>query len=868
MLETESNKNRVDVNILEREPYLAALNAALAESGTNGGRIALISGEAGIGKSTLIELFVRSHRNKLPVYWGGCDLLFTPRPLGPLHDMAQQIGGRLPGLLDTDGNRSAIYSTFLSELGERTKIAVFEDLHWADEATLDLLQFVCRRINQTSALLVLIYRDDELSPRHPLRMLLGDLASSPAVRRIQLEPLSRSAVMLIVGQRGIDPIALHRQTRGNPFYITEVLAGAGIGIPPTIRDAVLARMARLSPSGQAVLEAAAVIGQRVGPKLLAEVTGAEAQAVDECIAVGMLEVQDEALTFRHELARQTVLETISPLRKQVLHRLVLQVLKSSPASRNDLARLAHHAEATGDREAVLEYAPAAAKRASAAGAHREAAALYALALRFAGDQPLEERARLFESHAWESNLIDQQSESIASRKQAIELWRQVGNPLRQGDNLAEMALTLFGSGSSAETLQTSQAAIDILESLPPGRELALAYRTKALLSAFDHNHTEAISLSEKSVALAERFDDVRVMAMAYDTLGTTYLYVDYQHGCKILEDCLALALRAGLEARVATVYGNWGATACDLYRLEDARQNLEKGIEYSADRDLDLIRMHLLAWQALTHLYLGHWSEAGEIVSEVIIRPEVTAINRIPALVALGRLSARRGDPDPQATLDEALELANRAYAFQNIGPVRSARAEAAWLAGDRRRTLLEARAGYDLAVNKRHPWIAGELAYWLWRTGDAVEIQPWMAEPFALQIAGDWSAAAKAWEQQNCPYEQARALADGDVESQMASLEIFERLGARPDLYQVRRKLLTTGVHNLPRGPRPATRQNPFNLTNRQVEILALLTESLTNAEIAARLHISPKTVDHHVSAILAKLDVHSREEAARIAR
>jgi DNA-binding CsgD family transcriptional regulator len=199
---------------------------------------------------------------------------------------------------------------------------------------------------------------------------------------------------------------------------------------------------------------------------------------------------------------------------------------------------------------------------------------------------------------------------------------------------------------------------------------------------------------------------------------------------------------------------------------------------------------------------------------------------------------------------------------------LRSARAEAAWLAGDRRRTLLEARAGYDLAVNKRHPWIAGELAYWLWRTGDAVEIQPWMAEPFALQIAGDWSAAAKAWEQQNCPYEQARALADGDVESQMASLEIFERLGARPDLYQVRRKLLTTGVHNLPRGPRPATRQNPFNLTNRQVEILALLTESLTNAEIAARLHISPKTVDHHVSAILAKLDVHSREEAARIAR
>jgi DNA-binding CsgD family transcriptional regulator len=180
----------------------------------------------------------------------------------------------------------------------------------------------------------------------------------------------------------------------------------------------------------------------------------------------------------------------------------------------------------------------------------------------------------------------------------------------------------------------------------------------------------------------------------------------------------------------------------------------------------------------------------------------------------------------------------------------------------------LEARACYDLAVSKRHPWIAGELAYWRWRAGDEVKVQPWMAEPFALQIAGDWSAAAQVWQQLNCPYEQARALADGDVSAQIASLEIFERLGARPDLYQVRQKLSTTGVHHLPRGPRPATRQNPFNLTNRQVEILALLTEGLANAEIAARLHISPKTVDHHVSAIFAKLDVHSREEAARIAR
>jgi DNA-binding CsgD family transcriptional regulator len=276
----------------------------------------------------------------------------------------------------------------------------------------------------------------------------------------------------------------------------------------------------------------------------------------------------------------------------------------------------------------------------------------------------------------------------------------------------------------------------------------------------------------------------------------------------------------------------------------------------------------LLAWQAYTLLYLGRWSEVAEIANEVFMRPNINAINRIPVLVVLSRLHARRGDSDPQALLDEALELATRTNAFQDISQVRVARSEAAWLAGDLQRALLEARASYDLAVSKRHPWIVGELAYWLWRAGDAVEVHPWMAQPFALQITGDWRAAADAWQQRNCPYEQARALADGDASAQIASLEIFEHLGARPDAYRVRQKLRDTGVHHLPRGPRPATRQNPFNLTNRQVEILALLVEDLTYAEIAARLHISPKTVDHHVSAILAKLDVHSREEAARLAR
>jgi DNA-binding CsgD family transcriptional regulator len=329
-----------------------------------------------------------------------------------------------------------------------------------------------------------------------------------------------------------------------------------------------------------------------------------------------------------------------------------------------------------------------------------------------------------------------------------------------------------------------------------------------------------------------------------------------------------MAAQAGLEARVATVYGNWGATACDLYQLDDAVKYLAKGIAYSGERDLDLIRLHLLAWQAYTLLLLGRWPEAVKVVNEVIVRTDITSTNRIPALVVLGRLHARSGDSDPLVALDEALRLALRTNAFQDIGQVRAARAEAAWLSGDTESTLREARAGYDLAVRKKHPWIAGELAYWRWRAGDKVEIQSWMARPFALQITGDWQAAARAWHARSCPYEEARALADGDAGAQMAALGAYETLGARADINQIRRKLATSGVQHIPRGPHPATRQNPFNLTNRQVEILVLLIENLTNAEIATRLHIAPKTVDHHISAVLAKLDVHTRDEAAQLAR
>ncbi|MCL4267518.1 MAG: AAA family ATPase [Anaerolineae bacterium] len=857
------------MELLERELQLDALRAALDEVRTGNGRVILVSGEAGIGKTSLVEQFMAEYRATRPVLWGTCDAQFTPRPLAAVYDIAQQTQLELLPLLNKGADWLIIARTLLTWLAQSDSptIVVFEDVHWADEATLDLLKFLGRRIWQTTSLLILTYRDDEVSPRHPLQIILGDLATTNAVRRIPVPALSENAVRQMATGQEVNPVALHRQTNGNPFFITEVLASKTAGIPVTVLDAVLARVARLSLSGRALLEAAAVIGVRVEPWLLLEITGAESAATEECLAVGMLQTQADGLAFRHELARQTILDTLSPPRKLVLHRLVLAALRASSAEPHDWARLAFHAEAAGDREAVLEYAPLAARQASAVNAHREAAAQYARALRFADNLPPAEHALLLEAYATECNIVELRPDGISARRQAVELWRTLGNALKEGENLVLLIIMYFGVGQTAAAEQVSRAAIELLESLPPSRQLAKAYRMQAALHMLHRNQAEAITWGEKAITLAKRFDDVETIANAYNTIGSAWIVTDFQRGCDYLEHSLSIARDNDLPMQIANAFTNLGSGSGEVYHYHEADRYLAEGVAYTVEYDLDVSRLYMLAWQALAHLHLGRWHEAADMAATVLQYPGVSAISQIMALLALGRLRARRGDPGVWSALDDALSLAEQTQTLQRIAPVRAARAEAAWLLGDQGRTLTEARAAYDLAVNKRHPWFTGELAFWRWRAGEWLPLPPWTAVPFARHIEGSWQMAAAEWERLGCVYEQACALADGDTAAQLAALVLLEQLEAAPAANALRQKLHTEGVRGIRRGPRPATREHPYSLTTRQMDVLALLVDGLSNAYIAARLSISPRTAEHHVTAVLAKLGVHSRSEAVALA-
>jgi DNA-binding CsgD family transcriptional regulator/tetratricopeptide (TPR) repeat protein len=865
--------------LLERQSALDTLGGWFAEARAGRGRLVLVGGEAGVGKTSLVNEFALRQRPVARVLWGACDPLTTPRPLGPLADMAPALGGRLDQLLRDEAPREVLFPALLGRLRDSrvATVLVIEDVHWADEATLDLLRFLARRLGPAAALLVVTYRDDQLGPQHPVQLLAGDLTSSALVRRLGLEPLSRQAVAVLAGPHGMDPGALYETTGGNPFFVTEILAAGDAAIPATVVDAVLARAARLSPPARQVLDAAAVVAPPVETWLLVEAAGAAPAQVDECVAAGMLQGQAGGIGFRHELARRAVERTLPPGRRADLHGRALAALLTRPGAAPDSARLAHHADGAGDGPAVLAHAPVAARRAAALGAHREAAAQYARALRFADGLTPAAQAELLERHAYECYLTDQLAEATTSRERALGCWRAVRDRRKQGDTLRWLSRLTWYQGHNADAERAGREAVELLEGLAPGPELAMAYSNLSQLRMLAGINDEALAWGGRAIELAERLGQTEILIHALNNVGAVDWCQGRPAGRRTLERSLALALADGLEEHAARAYTNLAYSALNLRYYPLAARYFDEGIRYCTEHDLDTWRLYMLASQARTDFEQGRWTEATRTVESVLRDPRTAPISRIDALTVLGRLRARRGDPGGWPPLEEALALATMTGELQRLGPVAIARAEAAWLEGDPAAARAMVGDALDLAeriAGQTWPWPTGELAFWLWRLGGpdrlpAGGLPDGAAEQFRLQMAGAWEAAAAGWRSLGCPYEAAAALADSDQEPQLrAALAELERLGARPLAAAVIRKLRELGVRGLARGPRPTTRANPANLTARELEVLRLLVEGRSNRQIAEQLFISNKTASVHVTNLLAKLGVHSRLEAAATAR
>ena len=859
------------MHLLEREIYLEALNSGFAGLAKGGGCIALVSGEAGIGKTALIQEFTAQRRQAARVYWGGCEALFTPHPLAPLHDIARQAGGGLPAVVASATNRDLIFHATIDHLvqGLKATIVVFEDVHWADQATLDLIKFLGRRLQHLPVMLIISYRDDEVGMHHPLRSVIGDLPVA-LLSRLSLPSLSESAVQTLAHRVGREGADLCRITGGNPFFVTEALAVAAHEVPATVRDAVLARISRLSESARRVANLAALAPGKLERWLLEAIVAPDACDVEECLAAGMV-ARDNAIAFRHELARHAVEESLAIPVRQHLHARILAALQSHAPADMQTARLVHHADRAGDSTAVLRFAPVAADEALNMCAHRQVAAHLATALAHAGSLAAEEKAPLLDRLSYECYLTGQIHEAIKATQASLALWQAAGNAYKEGDCLRWLSRLTWFTTDKAAADRYAAMAVALLEPLAPGRELAWAYSNLSQLHMLADEPEEAIVAGGKALALARTLDDAEIESHALNNVGTTKLAAQDSSGRADLERSLALALAGGcssFQEHAARAYGNLATSAARARDFTRARHYFSEGIAYCEKRDLYAWVRYMTASRAETLLAQGEWdaaAEAAELISQDV---KIAAVARIPALVVLARVRLRRGDPGVSKALDEAAELAFASGEVQRIAPVVAARAEAAWIEGTLAASLDEIRRGYKMTCKISDSWMQGELAFWLWRAGRLTEATEQIARPWALQITGDWPAAAAAWEAINCPYEQALALAECKNESAVRSaLEIFEGLGAGPMAGITRRKLRESGVRNIPRGSHERTKQNPHQLTRRQLQVLALLAEGCRNAEIAGRLFVTEKTVDHHVSAVLEKLQVRSRGEAAAVA-
>jgi DNA-binding CsgD family transcriptional regulator len=546
--------------------------------------------------------------------------------------------------------------------------------------------------------------------------------------------------------------------------------------------------------------------------------------------------------------------------------------------------LVRHAEGAGDDAAVREWAPAAARWAAARGAHREAAALYGKAVERAPKLPLADRAALVEEMADQRYHGSDLRGAAAGHGEAAELSRAVGDRLGEGRNLTRVSALSFLLGDYPGFTGAAAAAEACLAGLPPSRELAMAYESQSRYWFMALEPAAAQDWGRRALAVASHVDDLETRLNARISVAAAGLAggdlnkaggdLDKAGGDLDSVDELAAARAAARDAGLvdlatrATLYLGWLPTLQRRYDGVDA--SLAEGMAYAVEHGLEYWETLIAGARIRADLDQGRWVRVEPAALELLRRPDAVSLARVTALVMLGRLRVRRGVPDELGCLDEAARMAEQHYRVEPVVLTWPARAEAAWLAGDSgavARIVADALAG---GLGTHSPWWTGELAYWQYRAGGAAALPGGeLAEPHRRGVAGDWAGAARWWDERGCPYEAAVARTAGDDPAAVGeAVAVLDRLGARPAAAHGRARLRELGVAAVPRGPRSQTAANPAGLTVREREVLELVADGLTNSQIAARLFLSGKTVERHVSAVLRKLDARTRTEAVAATR
>jgi DNA-binding CsgD family transcriptional regulator len=852
------------MKLLERQTQLQELQAALEQAGQGHGATVLVSGEAGIGKTWLLQAFAGRVAKTARVFQGTCEDLLTPRTLGPFRDMAREEGRAIGGVSGED--RDAFIDGLMREMrfSQRPTVVIGEDAHWADDASLDIIRYLARRIERLPAMLVVSYRDEELTDDHPLWRIIGAL-TGPAVLRLELEGLSDGTVAQLAADVGLEPGPVVAAVGGNPFYLSEVLAAPGVAVPPSVRHAVWVRVASLPSSCRSALERLAVVPAEA-ELWLVEALLPDLAVLEPAERRGMLVTSQHGIRFRHELARRVIELSLPPSRRIRCHRLVLGSLVAAGA---EPSRLVHHAVAAADERAVARYAAAAATEAAQAEGHREVAAFARLALERSARLDRLELARLHGLAARALYALNRFGEAAEHADRAVEIWdAHESTPLELGEALLISARMSTLRADPAAGRAKALRALDVLEPLGPSHALALCYSILCSQDVLQARFGAAASWSQRALELAQRVGATDVVAHALGYRGLAKASVGDPSGVHDLERAVQTADRLDHGDYLTVAAHNLAVVLIRSGRVREAKPYLAVAERAAREHGLDTARFRIEGQQCHVLMLEGAWDEAERRLRRLLEEAGDPGANLVNPLAFLGRILARRGDPEARDLVDRAWAIAIATGEDQKTAIAGGARIELAWLGGDQAGVRAVGADLLEVAVRASHGFLRGETLRYLRRAGEPVEPFPGCLPAFAAGITGDWAAAAQLWEEAGNPYYQALELTESpDVAVASQGLQILDRLGAVAAASLVRRRLRERGVRHLPRGPRATTRANPGRLTDRQLEILTLLAAGRTNAEIADRLHLSRRTVDNHVAALLTRLDVGSRHDAVTAA-
>lgn len=845
------------MELIERAGFLTTLHTIFENITKAEGHCILLGGEAGIGKTTLVRAFCQEVKNDCIILEGSCDALFTPRPLAPLYDIAWQMQSDVMNRIADKKDRTALFTSLLQEICAQKAaiLLIFEDIHWADEATLDFIKFLARRINHVHCLFILTFRDNEIHSGHPLRNVFGQLPRN-TFTRLQLTALSKKAVETMAAEKGYSGESVYSISGGNPFYVTEILASYSSGVPDNVKDSILSVYNRQDEKTKEVWKLLSVLPTGFETKYLLEMDPSCVNAIEISLESGILLHEQERISFKHELYRRTVESSLSPLLRVALNKKILNLFLNYFEQNQEIERIIHHAKNANEYELVARYALAAAKIASCIGNHLEAAKLYFSAIEYYQGNDHNKLHELYEGYAYECYLVNKHKDAIVYMNRSFKLWAGEDDKERAADCMRFLSRLEWVDGNRKQAENFAKQAIDLLEHQPDSKAKAMAYSNMSQLTMIYNQYAESIYWGEKAILMAKELNDEEILSHALNNVGTvkTRIASSKQQGLNLLNQSLEIALKNSYHEHASRAYSNLGCNGIITKDYPFAKAMLEIGLRYCEERDMNAWSNYMLAHLARLKLETGHWTEAYEIADNLINNTNQGTIFKIGAMAIFATIKMRRGDTDVLPILTEARAKAFGTMELQRIVPVLAALLEYEWITGkvmtddvaiDYTITMLEQAGDADLD---------NEFAYWLLKVRK--KYVPFHKSHKYYDLPGKWAELG-------CPYEQALALFGGSENDKRKAIRMVQELGATAVYEKLKMEMRASGIKSIPRGVRETTRANVARLTEREVDVLKLLKEGMQNKEIADRLFISAKTVDHHITSILFKLDVNSRIKA-----